>query len=82
MCILCVEVPDGSYTLVPADEHEGARGDVHNVTVEQDPDLSVFWTGNLLRGVPEVDECDSSRSITRRKRHAAHNLDRFGPRGA
>jgi hypothetical protein len=19
--------------------------------------LSVFWTGNLLRGVPEVDEC-------------------------
>jgi hypothetical protein len=22
MCILCVEVPDGSYTLVPADEDE------------------------------------------------------------
>jgi hypothetical protein len=38
--------------------------------------------GNLLRRVPEVDECDSSRSVTRRKRHVAHNLDRFGPRGA
>jgi hypothetical protein len=24
----------------------------------------------------------SPRSVTRRKRHAAHNLDRFGPRGA
>jgi hypothetical protein len=44
--------------------------------------LSVFWTGNLLRGVPEVDECDSPRSVTRRKRHVAHNLDRFGQRGA
>jgi hypothetical protein len=33
-------------------------------------------------GVPEVDECDSPRSVTRRKRHVAHNLDRFGPRGA
>jgi hypothetical protein len=44
--------------------------------------LSVFWTGNLLRGVPGVDECDSPRSVTRRKRHVAHNLDRFGPRGA
>jgi hypothetical protein len=46
------------------------------------PGLSVFWTGNLLRGVPEVDERDSPRSVTRRKRHVAHNLDRFGPRGA
>jgi hypothetical protein len=44
--------------------------------------MSVLWTGNLLRGVPEVDECDSPRSVTRRKRHVAHNLDRFGPRGA
>jgi hypothetical protein len=44
--------------------------------------VSVFWTGNLLRGIPEVDECDSPRSVTRRKRHVAHNLDRFGPRGA
>jgi hypothetical protein len=38
MCILRVEVPDGSYTLVPADEDEGAGGDVHYVTVEQDSD--------------------------------------------
>jgi hypothetical protein len=41
MCILCVEVPDGSYTLVPADEDEGAGGDVHYVSVEQDPDQSL-----------------------------------------
>jgi hypothetical protein len=39
-CIPRVEVPDGSYTLVPADEDEGAGGDVHYVTVEQDPDQS------------------------------------------
>jgi hypothetical protein len=31
-------------------------------------------------GVPEVDECDSPRSVTRRKRHVSHNLDRFGLR--
>jgi hypothetical protein len=37
MYTLCVEVPDGSYTLVPADEDEGAGGDVHYVIVEQDP---------------------------------------------
>jgi hypothetical protein len=40
MCILHVEVPDGSYTLVPAHEDEGAGGDVHYVTIEQDPDQS------------------------------------------
>jgi hypothetical protein len=40
MYILCVEVPDGSYTLVSADKDEGAWGDVHYVTVEQDPDQS------------------------------------------
>jgi hypothetical protein len=40
MCILRVEIPDGSYTLVPTDEDEGAGGDVHYVTVEQDPDQS------------------------------------------
>jgi hypothetical protein len=40
MCILRVEVSDGSYTLVPADEEEGAGGDVHYVTVEQAPDQS------------------------------------------
>jgi hypothetical protein len=39
-CIPRVEVPDGSYTLVPADEDEGAGGDVHYVTIEQDPDQS------------------------------------------
>jgi hypothetical protein len=39
-CIPRVEVPDGSYTLVPADEDEGAGGDVHYVTVEQDPGQS------------------------------------------
>jgi hypothetical protein len=38
MCILCVEVPDGSYTLLPADGDEGAGGDVHYVSVEHDPD--------------------------------------------
>jgi hypothetical protein len=40
MCILCVENPDGSYMLGPADEDEGAGGDVHYMTVEQDPDQS------------------------------------------
>jgi hypothetical protein len=34
--IFRVEVPDGSYKLVPADEDEGAGGDVHYVTVEKD----------------------------------------------
>jgi hypothetical protein len=28
------------YMLVPADEDEGAGGDVHYVTIEQDPDQS------------------------------------------
>jgi flavoprotein len=36
ICTLRVEVPDGSYTLVPVDVNEGAGGDVHYVTVEQD----------------------------------------------
>jgi hypothetical protein len=40
ICILRVEVLDGSYTLVPTDEDEGAGGDVHYVTVEQDPGQS------------------------------------------
>jgi hypothetical protein len=39
-CILRVEVPNVSYTLVPADVNEGAGGDVHYVTVEQDPGQS------------------------------------------
>jgi hypothetical protein len=38
--ILRVEVPDGSYTLVPEDVNERAGGGVHYVTVEQDPDQS------------------------------------------
>jgi hypothetical protein len=59
--------------------HFEAYGQQMNDTFQT---MSVFWTGNLLRGVPEVDECDSPRSVTRRKRHATHNLDRFGPRGA
>jgi hypothetical protein len=40
ICILRVEVPDGSYTLVPEDGNEGAGGSVHYVTVEQDPSQS------------------------------------------
>jgi hypothetical protein len=44
--------------------------------------LSVFQTGNLLRGVPEVDECGLAEIGNSKKRHVAHNLDRFGPRGA
>jgi hypothetical protein len=40
MCILRVEVPGGSYMLVPADEDEGAGGDMQYVSVEQDPDQS------------------------------------------
>jgi hypothetical protein len=39
-CILRVEVPDGSYTLVLVDVNEGAGGDVHYVNVEQDPGQS------------------------------------------
>jgi hypothetical protein len=35
-CILRVEIPDGSCTLMPEDVNEGAGGDVHYVTVEQD----------------------------------------------
>jgi hypothetical protein len=37
ICILRVEVFDVGYTLVPVDVNEGAGGDVHYVTVEQDP---------------------------------------------
>jgi hypothetical protein len=32
-----VNLPDGSYTLVSEGGDEGADGDVHYVTVEQDP---------------------------------------------
>jgi hypothetical protein len=40
ICILRVEVPDGSYTLVPEDGNKGAGGGVHYLTVEQDPGQS------------------------------------------
>jgi hypothetical protein len=40
MCILCVEVPDRSYTLVPADEDEVGGGDVHYVSADQDSNQS------------------------------------------
>jgi hypothetical protein len=35
-----VDLPDGSYMLVPEGGDEGANGDVHYVTVEQDLDQS------------------------------------------
>ena len=35
-----VELPDGSYTLMPEAEEEGADGDVHYVEVNQDLDQS------------------------------------------
>jgi hypothetical protein len=44
MCILRVEVPDGSYTLVPEDVNEGAGGGVHYVTIEQDSGQSPVTT--------------------------------------
>jgi hypothetical protein len=40
ICILHVEVPDGSYTLVSEDVNEGAGGGVHYVAIEQDPGQS------------------------------------------
>jgi hypothetical protein len=44
--------------------------------------MSVFWTRNLPRGVPKVDECSLAEIGNSKKRHVAHNLDRFEPRGA
>jgi hypothetical protein len=41
LCILCVEVPDGSYALVPEDVNEGAGGGVHYVAIEQDSGQSL-----------------------------------------
>jgi hypothetical protein len=54
ICILRIEVPDGSYTLVPADVNEGAGGDVHYVTIEQDPGQSseVCLTARANEGKP------------------------------
>jgi hypothetical protein len=55
MCIVRVEVPDSSYTLVPADEDEGAGGDMHYMIVEQDPDQSpeVFVSACADEGKPQ-----------------------------
>jgi hypothetical protein len=55
MCILRVEIPDGSYKLVPADDDEGAGGDVHYVAVEQDPDQSPEGcvSGCVDEGMPQ-----------------------------
>jgi hypothetical protein len=36
----CVDLPVGSYTLVPEGGDEGADGDVHYVIVEHDLDQS------------------------------------------
>jgi hypothetical protein len=36
----CVDLPDGSYTLVPEGGDGGADRDVHYITVEQDLDQS------------------------------------------
>jgi hypothetical protein len=36
----CVDLPDGSYMLVPEGRYEGTDGDVHYVAVEQDLDQS------------------------------------------
>jgi hypothetical protein len=44
--------------------------------------LSVFWTGNLLRGVPEVDECGLAEIDNSKEETRDTHLDRFGPRGA
>jgi hypothetical protein len=54
LCILRVEVPDESYTLVPADEDEGAGGDINYVSVDQDLDQSpeVCVTTSADKGKP------------------------------
>jgi hypothetical protein len=54
ICILRVEVPDGSYALVPEDVNEGAGGGVHYVTIEQDPSQSPedFLTACANEGKP------------------------------
>jgi hypothetical protein len=36
----CVDLPDGSYTLVSEGGDEGADGDVHYIVVEQGMDQS------------------------------------------
>jgi hypothetical protein len=41
--------------------------------------LSVFYTGNLTRELPEVNDCDLAEIGNPKERHVVHNLDRFGP---
>jgi hypothetical protein len=55
ICIQRVEVLDGSYTLVLVDVNEGAGGDVHYVTIEQDPGQSpeVCLTSCANEGKPQ-----------------------------
>ena len=38
ICILRVELPDGSYALVPVGDEEGAGGELHHLEVNQEPD--------------------------------------------
>jgi hypothetical protein len=54
ICILRVEVSDGSYTLVPEDVNEGSGGGVHYVAIEQDPGQSpeVCLTTCAIEGKP------------------------------
>jgi hypothetical protein len=39
----------------------------------------VFYTSNLPRGVPEVDECGLAEIGNSKEETCGHNLDRFGP---
>jgi hypothetical protein len=54
ICILRVEVPAGSYMLVPEDVNKGAGGDMHYVAIEQDPGQSpkVCLTACASEGKP------------------------------
>jgi hypothetical protein len=55
ICILHVEVSDGSYMLVLVDEDEGVGGDMHYAIVDQDPDQSpeVCLTASAGKGKPQ-----------------------------
>ena len=58
ICILCVELPDGSYALVPVGDEEGVDEELHHVVVNQDPDQS--------SGEPQADLAEEGKhqSIT------------------
>jgi hypothetical protein len=51
-----VDLPDGSYTLVPEGGDEGDDGDVYYVAVEQDLDQNPEWPkANLAdEGKPRI----------------------------